>query len=204
MSFVLAFVLGALGWTLTEYTLHRGWGHKGGSKNIFSVEHLRHHAEVTYFAPAWKKFVAALAVFVVIAPLLVWAFGAVGAVGATGFVVMYLTYEFIHKRLHTHPPLTSYGRWARRHHLYHHFKRPQLNHGVTSPIWDFEFRTLEVPPKIRVPRRNALPWMLDEHGDLFPQFSEDFEIVGKKRQAEKTSKSEGSVASRLNESLLTG
>lgn len=204
MGHILAFVLGALGWTLTEYILHRGWGHKGGSKNIFSVEHLRHHADVMYFAPPWKKFVGALAALALISPPLVWFLGTVGFVGATGYIVMYLIYEVIHKRLHTHAPLTSYGRWARRHHLYHHYKRPQLNHGVTSPIWDFVFRTLEVPAKIRVPRRNALPWMLDEHGDLFPQFSDDFEIVGKKPQDISASKSEGTGASRLNESLLTG
>jgi sterol desaturase/sphingolipid hydroxylase (fatty acid hydroxylase superfamily) len=180
--YVGAFLAGACVWTLIEYGLHRGLGHRGGSKNAFTVEHLAHHAKVDYFAPAWKKALAACAVLGLTGPLLVWLLGSVGFAAAMGFVLMYLLYEFTHKRLHTHPPLTRYGRWARRHHLYHHFKRPHLNHGVTTPVWDFVFGTLEVPPRIRVPRRNALPWMLDENGELRSEFEQDFELVGKMKQ----------------------
>jgi sterol desaturase/sphingolipid hydroxylase (fatty acid hydroxylase superfamily) len=178
-----AFLAGAGVWTLVEYALHRSLGHRGGAKNPFTVEHLAHHADLTYFAPAWKKGLAACAVLGITSPLLVWFFGGVGMSAAIGFVLMYILYEYIHKRLHTHPPLTRYGRWARRHHLYHHFKRPHFNHGVTTPVWDFAFRTLEVPPRIRVPRRNALAWMLDERGELRAEFEADFELVGKMKQA---------------------
>lgn len=51
MIVVLAFIGGAVGWTFVEYWLHRGWGHRGEAKNPFSVEHLAHHADVSYFAP---------------------------------------------------------------------------------------------------------------------------------------------------------
>lgn len=179
MFHILAFFIGAMVWTISEYTLHRGWGHKGGAKNAFSVEHLHHHADTMYFAPAWKKGLAAVGIVSLLSPPLYLWLGTVGIATSVGFVVMYLTYEFIHKRLHTHAPKTRYGVWARKHHLYHHFSRPQLNHGVTSPVWDFAFKTLEVPEVIRVPRRMALPWMLDEKGDLWPEFSSDFELVGK-------------------------
>ena len=52
---MIHFVLGVGVWTLAEYVIHRGLGQRKGARNAFSVEHLKHHATVTYFAPAWKK-----------------------------------------------------------------------------------------------------------------------------------------------------
>ena len=174
MKTLVAFFIGALVWTFVEYWLHRGVGHRAKSKNPFSVEHLKHHATVTWFAPTWKKALAAASVLGLTAPALIYFFGSVGLAGSLGFVTMYIAYEVIHRRLHTHPGWTFYGRWARRHHLHHHFSRPRLNHGVTTPIWDVAFRTLEVPAKVQVPRRNALPWMLDEAGELRPEFAAEY------------------------------
>lgn len=179
MSYVIAFVLGALTWTLSEYVLHRGWGHRGQAKNPFSVEHLSHHADVSYFAPTYKKVIAATLLLAVVGPLLFWWLGATGIAAALGFVGMYVMYEVVHRRLHTHAPVSTYGRWARRHHLHHHYRRPNLNHGVTTPIWDFVFRTLEVPEQIRVPRRNALDWMLDEGGEIREELSDEYVLVGR-------------------------
>ena len=179
MGHIIAFLLGVAGWTLAEYTLHRGWGHKGEAKNAFSVEHLNHHRDLSYFAPTWKKGLAAVGVLVFLARGLTWFFGSVGFAGALGFAVMYIVYEYVHRRLHTHAPKTRYGRWARRHHLYHHYSRPKLKHGVTTPIWDFVFGTLEVPDRVRVPRRNALAWMLESTGEMRDEFAGDFELVGR-------------------------
>ena len=169
MNHVIAAALGALAWTFTEYWLHRGLGHRRGARNPFSVEHLKHHATVTWFAPSWKKALAAGAALAVTGPLLGWWLGAVGLTASVGFAAMYVAYETIHRRLHTHAGRGWYGRWARRHHFHHHFSRPRLNHGVTSPLWDLAFGTLEVPRQVQVPRRNALPWMLDDAGQLRPE-----------------------------------
>lgn len=174
-----AALAGALTWTLSEYCLHRGLGHVKGAKNPFSVEHLHHHADLMYFAPTSKKLLAGGLVLAVTTPGLVALWGSVGFAAALGFTVMYGTYEYVHRRLHTHAPKTRYGRWARRHHLHHHFSRPQLNHGVSWPLWDYVFRTLDVPKVVKVPRKMALPWMLDANGELFPQYRADFEIIGR-------------------------
>lgn len=164
---MIFFLLGVLSWTLAEYAIHRAFGHRKGARNAFSQEHLKHHATVTYFAPTWKKAIVALAVFAL-------AYLAAGAAFAVGFAAMYVAYEIVHRRLHTCAPLNRYGRWARRHHLHHHFSRPRLNHGVTTPLWDWVFGTLEVPEIVHVPRRNALPWMLDLSGELMPQLGEEY------------------------------
>ncbi len=176
-----AFVLGAFVWTFLEYWLHRLLGHVKGAKNPFSAEHLRHHAELTYFAPTSKKLLAALLVLALTTPGLMLLFGTPGLSAAAGFRLMYSVYEFIHRRLHTHPPRTRYGRWARRHHLHHHCSRPKDNEGVSWPLWDWVFRTLDVPATVRVPRKMALAWMLDEQGSLRPEYQGDYEINGRAR-----------------------
>ncbi len=164
---MIAFALGVMTWTLLEYVIHRGVGHRKGARNPFSREHVQHHATTTYFAPTWKKAMVALGILAISAVL-------AGLPYASGFAAMYATYEFIHRRLHTHAALTRYGRWARRHHLHHHFTKPHLNHGVTTPLWDWVFRTLEVPSVVKVPRRNALPWMLDAAGELHPELGAEY------------------------------
>ena len=99
--------------------------------------------------------------------------------GLLGFVAMYLLYELVHRRLHTHAPRSRYGHWARRHHLYHHFKRPHLNHGVTTPLWDWVFGTLEVPESVGVPSKHVLPWMLEADGQLKPCFQRQYVVTGR-------------------------
>jgi hypothetical protein len=158
-----AFVLGVVGWTLTEYLLHRFLGHVFvRSANAFTVEHLKHHATTSYFAPTSKKAVAAAAALAVVAPLAGLAAGPVhGLAFATGLVGMYVAYEVVHRRAHTHGPRGSYSRWVRRNHFAHHFLTPRSNHGVTSPVWDHVFGTHELLAVVRVPRRHAMVWLLD-------------------------------------------
>jgi hypothetical protein len=52
------------------------------------------------------------------------------------------------------------------------------NHGVTVDWWDRAFGTLERPEKVRVPRRMAQPWMLDDDGELRAEYTDDYELVG--------------------------
>ncbi len=176
---LLALLTGALGWTFTEYMLHRFLGHDAHAKNTFSKEHLAHHADVSYFAPTYKKVASMGAAGAAALPLLFLMLGPVGLSFGVGFFVMYIAYEVVHRRLHSAPSRNRYGRWARRHHLHHHYRRPKMHHGVTSPLWDFVFGTLDVPEVVRVPRRNALPWMTDANGELRAEFSNDYVLVGR-------------------------
>lgn len=179
MIALLAFIGGAVGWTFVEYWLHRGWGHRGEATNPFSVEHLAHHADVSYFAPTSKKLAGMGALGVIALPASYLTAGDNGLALVGGFFAMYVAYEVIHRRLHTAPGNSRYGRWARRHHLHHHYRRPKMNQGVTSPVWDFVFGTLDVPDMVRVPRRNALAWMLDANGELHAKYGDDYALVGR-------------------------
>lgn len=181
MIYFLTALLGAFLWTFAEYALHNWVGHWGKGKNEFSREHLAHHADTTYFAPLWKKSI--LAAFLVpaiwfVANLLVaspiaWTF-------AGSFVASFMVYEMLHRRIHTHAPLNRYGRWMRRHHLHHHFRRPNMNHGVTTPIWDMLFGTYQPVEAVRLPRRHHLAWVVDDNGEVRPEFAEEYRVAGRK------------------------
>lgn len=179
MKVVIAFLVGGVGWTLVEYWLHRLLGHVGGARNPFTVEHLAHHADMTYFASAWKKAIAVSLMLGIIGPPATYFAGYAGLAGVVGFATTYLAYEFIHRWLHVSPGHTRYGRWARKHHLYHHYSRPNLNEGVTTPFWDLAFGTYELPELVRVPRKKVLPWMLDENAELKAELRGDYVLVGR-------------------------
>jgi hypothetical protein len=189
----LAFGAGAVGWTLTEYGIHRFLGHRspraaaksrlgalGGGD--FGTEHMAHHADDRYFTPTVKK--------VAFATPVIAAMGAGGAavvgrsVGfgfAAGFGAMYTAYEVVHRRVHTHAPVGAYGRWTHRHHLYHHYGDSKSNHGVTVPWWDRAFGTWADPGVVPIPPRKAPPWMVEpDSGTLRPQYAADYALAQKR------------------------
>jgi sterol desaturase/sphingolipid hydroxylase (fatty acid hydroxylase superfamily) len=156
-------LLGALTWSLLEYVIHRWIGHgRRFRRNPAAVEHIRHHVEGDYFAPTWKKVVLALLVSALLAWLAALLLGAApGVAYVVGLMSLYGAYEALHRREHTHPGIGAYGRWARRHHFFHHFENGKKNHGVTSPLWDLVFGTYQTPGRIRVPERLCMRWLRD-------------------------------------------
>ena len=133
-----------------------------------------------YFAPAAKK---ARAVAPVMTAVLLASSSALGwwlgAVYTLGLAASYVGYEVFHRRIHTHAPRGPFGRWARSHHLYHHYVDPKTNHGVTTHLGDIVMRTLVRPPRpIRVPERLATAWLLDgSTGELRREFAADYVLV---------------------------
>jgi sterol desaturase/sphingolipid hydroxylase (fatty acid hydroxylase superfamily) len=153
---------GALTWTFLEYWIHRGLGHgKRFRKNLFAVEHIRHHVEGNYFAPSWKKLVAAALAAGLIGVPAVLALGRLGIAYVGGLIGFYGVYEVLHRLEHVWSGLGAYGRWARRHHFTHHFSDARYNHGVTSPLWDLVFATYRRPGTIVVPRKLCMEWLKD-------------------------------------------
>src|SRR5205823_5792760 len=58
-----------------------------------------------------------------------------------GLVAGYVIYDLTHYYLHHAAPRTAFGKWLRKYHLVHHFQTPDVRYGITSPLWDFVFRT---------------------------------------------------------------
>ena len=174
---------GALTWTLLEYVIHRWMGHdRRFRRTPLGLEHVRHHAEGNYFAPTWKKLVAAAAAIAVLSgPAVAVAGVARGMAYVAGVIAFYGVYEFLHRREHTSAGIGPYGRWARRHHFHHHFVDPRTNHGVTSPLWDLVFGTYRTPTTIKVPARLCMPWLKDARtGGVRAEHAGTFVLAGPK------------------------
>lgn len=182
----LSFAAGAATWSLAEYSMHRFLGHAtrqrastqkpGLFDGDFGSEHQAHHADTRYFTPTTRKVKAAavaLSAFGVAGSLVVGPRRALSFV--LGFGLTYAGYEILHRRTHTHAPNNAYSRWARRHHLSHHFADPRTNHGVTSPFWDHVFGTWADHGKLRVPRRHAPSWLFDADGNVRAEYASDYE-----------------------------
>ena len=166
-SFVASFVAGLASWTLLEYIIHYWLGHLPKGRILISAEHLKHHGDILYFTPLRLKVRGALPVLAV---LLFIVGGACGLTAGLGFVAAvalgWTTYEWLHQSIHVNGPRGAYSRWAARHHLSHHFGPPNVNHGVTTPLWDLIFRTYAPVRCVRVPKRfqASVPWLASAFG----------------------------------------
>jgi len=196
---LFAFLLGAIGWTLVEYMLHRFVFHGASARRLGAKEHRRHHAQVDYFAPWWQKALAAIAATAIVLPVVSLIAGLkLGGACTLGFISTYLLYEILHRRAHTEPPRSRYGRWRRKNHFAHHFVDPRLAQGVTTPIWDTVFGTRLSVERVRVPRRLAMPWLVSQSGEIHDAYIGDYELVGSRRWDERT-RSKDTEAAMANE-----
>lgn len=181
VSVVIAAFSGALTWTLLEYWIHRGLGHgKRFRKNPFAVEHIRHHIEGDYFAPSWKKLLAAgVAAGIASVPAILVLGTTVGLAYVAGLIGFYGVYEAMHRLEHVWPGLGPYGRWARRHHFAHHFTDARYNHGVTTPLWDLVFGTYKKASTIVVPKKLCMEWLKDpETGNVRSDWADTYVLQG--------------------------
>ena len=176
------FVVGAFTWNLAEYLLHRFAMHHLHGRGIMSREHLEHHVKAGWnFSPI--LLLSWLGVVVVgglgLLPLAWLVAGPAVAAGVSlGWAVAYFFYEYQHAVAHLRAPTGRYSTWVRHHHFHHHFGHPMANHGVTTPLWDHVFGTWEDPGVVKVPRRMALPWLVDEAGEVRPEYRDRYVLVG--------------------------
>ena len=186
LQFGLGFAGGVAGWTLLEYIIHCMLGHWPKGKTMVSSEHIKHHKNILYFSPLHLKIRGAIPVLGG-AFLLLWlALGLPAALG--GFIALSLgwtTYEALHKSIHVRGPRTWYGRWAAKNHLYHHFMRPNRNHGVTTPLWDYLLRTHDRVEVVQVREKDLadIPWLREAFAnpDAASAFLSDYALRPSRR-----------------------
>jgi len=177
----LAAAAGAFWWFLFEYVLHRWAFHELRGRGIGSREHLRHHVTAgwSFDALMLLAWIGVIGVGVGWAALVSWLSSLqVGAAFGAGWVLGYFCYEYHHAQAHLRAPRNRWEVWLRKHHFHHHFGHPLANHGVTISLWDHVFGTYETPGRVRVPRRLAMRWLVDDHGEIRREFAADYELVG--------------------------
>ncbi len=150
-SVPLGILIGLFLWTFAEYTLHRFlFHHKPTSprqERIFFLVHGIHHAQ-----PQVKtRLVMPLPVSIPMALIFYGLFHLIAGtlLGAAqwvptlmaGFLSGYLMYDLMHYASHHLPMRSGYAKYIKRHHMQHHYKDPNTRFGVSSPLWDWVFRT---------------------------------------------------------------
>ncbi len=142
------FLSGVFIWTLTEYLLHRfvfhyepktEWG-----KRIHFFAHGVHHAypndSKRLVLPPSVSAPLAFAFYGLFAVILG---GVYVAPFYAGFILGYILYDEIHYATHHAPLRGRVGLWLKHHHILHHYREPARGFGVSSPLWDYVFGTME-------------------------------------------------------------
>lgn len=138
---------GMLAWTLLEYILHRWLFHRVPTASKFDrtqmfMMHGYHHE---FPNDPWRLVappIMAWPVTAIVGTLLVLVLGKeLGLALLGGMALGYLSYDWIHYWEHHGKPTTRLGKLIRRLHSIHHFQDPEVNHGISSPLWDVVLRT---------------------------------------------------------------
>ncbi|MBN1311395.1 MAG: sterol desaturase family protein [Anaerolineae bacterium] len=149
----MGIALGLFLWTFAEYTLHRFLFHyqprTPSQERVFFLFHGIHHAQPQDKTRLVMPFVVSVplallfyGLFYLILAILLNAPQWVNPLMA-GFVTGYLTYDLIHYATHHLPMHSGYAKYLKRYHMKHHYKDPSARYGVSSPIWDWVFGTVE-------------------------------------------------------------
>jgi 4-hydroxysphinganine ceramide fatty acyl 2-hydroxylase len=139
------FLIGALIWTLLEYIIHRYAFHYEPRTRLGKQLHFIMHGVHHDYPNDAKRLVMPPAVSIPLAvAFYALFFGTLGrfapAVSA-GFGFGYVCYDTIHYAIHHFPMKRGIWRWLKQYHLRHHYQDDEAGFGVSSPLWDYVFRT---------------------------------------------------------------
>jgi len=137
-------ITGVAIWSLSEYLIHRYLFHFVPRSRIgVALAYLSHGVHHAYPRDPHRLVLP----LIVSAPIGAVLFAAAILSGPdafpllAGFALGYLSYDLIHYRIHAYESDGGIFKWLRRYHFQHHFSVPDRQFGVSSPFWDYVFRT---------------------------------------------------------------
>lgn len=137
-------------WTLTEYSLHRfifHWDpkHAVGKRFVFLFHGLHHDDPKDGTRLVMPPVPAVLIMFLLwkLFSLLIPSNGLNAFMG--WFIIGYLIYDYIHYATHHFKMTSKVGRFLKKWHIRHHHSHEKARYGVSSPLWDYIFRTHQPP-----------------------------------------------------------
>ncbi len=144
-------LLGIFIWTFAEYTLHRFVFHyeprTATQERIFFLFHGIHHAQPQLKTRLVMPPVVSIPLAFLFYGLFYFIVGRLLGLPHwvaplfAGFIIGYLIYDLTHYATHHFPMRSGYLKFLKRYHMMHHFKTPNARFGVSSPLWDYVFRT---------------------------------------------------------------
>jgi sterol desaturase/sphingolipid hydroxylase (fatty acid hydroxylase superfamily) len=132
-------------WTLIEYVIHRFSFHytPRGRIGMFYAYmiHGVHHAfpedDRRWLVPP----VISVAISAAIYFVLRWLLPVTCPPAFAGGLIGYLLYDLGHYAMHRGPSRFEFFNQLRRRHMQHHYATPERWFGVSTPLWDYVFRT---------------------------------------------------------------
>ena len=142
---VALFVFGWLIWTLLEYVIHRFVFHYEPKSRAGKVLHFVVHGVHHDYPNDASRLVMPPAVSIPLAfffyVLFALVFGRFCPPIMAGLVSGYIFYDSLHYATHHFAMRRGAWSWLKRYHLRHHFQDDHAGYGVSSPLWDYVFRT---------------------------------------------------------------
>ncbi len=142
---LVAALIGAAVFFVSEYTTHRFLFHAQPSamqwlRKLQHRLHYDHHIDPPklelLFLPLWFVIPTALVYYGVF--LAITRNPALALSLTFGSICALLYYEWVHYVAHIpFDPVTPFGRYVKKYHLWHHFKNERYWYGVTNPSMDF-------------------------------------------------------------------
>lgn len=139
------FVVGVLIWTLLEYIIHRYVFHYEPKTRVGKFLHYTihgvHHDYPNDASRLVMPPVISIPLAVFFAVLFAAIFGRFAPAISAGFAFGYVCYDTIHYATHHFAMKRGVWLWLKQYHLRHHYKDDHAGYGVSSPLWDYVFRT---------------------------------------------------------------
>jgi len=139
------FAFGILIWTLLEYVIHRCVFHyepkSRAGKFLHFMVHGVHHDYPNDASRLVMPPVVSIPLAVLFYLLITITFGRVAPAIFAGLVFGYVSYDAIHYAVHHFPMKRGIWLRLRQYHFRHHYHDDHVGFGVSSPLWDYVFRT---------------------------------------------------------------
>lgn len=139
------FVFGLVFWTFAEYALHRFVFHFTPHGAFMERMHFMFHGVHHDYPMDSRRLVMPPAISIPLSALFYWLFVAVVDNRAvpmwTGFMTGYLFYDMTHYAIHHFQMRSPFWLAIKNHHIKHHFQDSTKGYGVSSPIWDYIWKT---------------------------------------------------------------
>lgn len=160
-SSVAVFAAGIVAWTLVEYVIHRWAFHLEPTTEIGKRVHFLVHGIHHDYPRDSSRLVMPLLVSVPLGFAFYLMFAALFApfnnALFSGFLFGYVAYDSIHYATHHFPMTTRVGRFLKEYHMKHHYVDDHTAFGVSSPLWDFVFRTVPAWARRRSSTNSSAP-----------------------------------------------
>lgn len=146
LSIIGLIIFGLFIWTITEYLLHRFVFHWELKSKLGARIHFIFHGVHHDYPSDSKRLVMPPTVSIPLATFFYFLFRyLIGDISVNpffaGFLIGYLFYDMTHYAVHHFNMHSKFWLAIKNHHIKHHYQNPDRGYGVSSPLWDYIFKT---------------------------------------------------------------